>query len=152
MKDFRLVEISIIPLIFSRKRIFDTSRKIVNGQNDNIRVSMLWASNVDPHENFMGLKVFDDNTYLQMWKNWHSNSTSGKKRPDVIVFNSGIHDLADPEFTFEAYANRLPKVLDLMERSADLVIWKTLNPKYHEFNCNVKLIFTLVLVEKGSHG
>lgn len=125
----------------SWRRTFDTALKVYPNRNNNTRISMFWAANTESFGNHMGLKVFDDANYVYRWKKQHSTVINTNRpyrdKPHVLVFNSGLHDFKNHDFTFDKYEERLTRVLDIIENAADTVIWKNTNPKTHDLTCRM---------------
>ena len=81
-------------------------------------------------DNLEGMLVFDDNEYVQRFTKFHQ-SDSDPRKPDVLIFNSGLHDIAN-----SLAEKKLKKHLPYIQSIGVKTIIKTSNPKIGAISCS----------------
>lgn len=128
--------------------IFDSSIDI------GARISFMWNGAPAPQGNGYGLYSYEAEEYVQRTKLFFNHrcstcqnddpnkpfptSEEGHK-PDIMVVNSGLHDLYNLvnvlEFHFDIYEEKLRKFLMFVQPLAHKIIWKATSPKVSYFIC-----------------
>eukprot|EP00494_Astrolonche_serrata_P027384 UN27647 len=100
------------------KKIYDRIHSCET--NHNFRYSFEWNGAPDVCGNHFGLKSFDSDRYVDYL-------FERLKDVDILIFNSGLHDITRDNFTFDEYENDLRKVVELIDKnmSEDTIkIWR----------------------------
>ena len=130
-------------------REFDTNRAGASSSLSlapGARVTMHWGGGPTRTDNFHGLRVWELPAYVQRAVATLLPGSSGvagggdSLRP-IIVFNSGLHDLASPSPPYSpvAYAAQLRAAVALLSNLTHPqfgFIWKTSNPKTGHKSCD----------------
>lgn len=123
---------------------------------DNTRFSMMWNAGPKGKDNGFGLSSYDIDEYFAVrTKNYFAHTCTKCRnddpnfsfanpndiiKPDILVVNSGLHDLYNLlhalEFSFEIYEKQLRDFLKLVQPLAHKIIYKSTNPKTLQVSIN----------------
>ena len=108
-------------------RVFDTGKLPAL---DGGRVSFLWASNPEPCDNWLGVRTFNDTRWLSKL----STHMTRDGVPDILVFNTGLHDInwvtSFVQFDRADFVRQLDGALRVLRHIVGnkcLIVWKTIS-------------------------
>ncbi len=118
-----------------RGRSMDTAGDL----DDGFRVVHVWAGHTDECNNWGGIKTLESNRLRQQVEAYLSARTPGSRF--VVVFNSGLHDLYNPQFDLLEYEAALSTGVKWLAARmepgrGDLLVLKTTSTHLGVFECS----------------
>ena len=107
------------------------------------RVSMFWSAGERPCKDLSGVATFEDPAWLARALIAHApDEVNGVKRRPTVIFNSGLHDLANRHMDVNRYTRlmRDAALPFLVGNISGRVIYKTSNPKTGDYACNIPTV------------
>lgn len=118
-----------------RGRSMDTAGDLEDGS----RVIHVWAGHTDECNNWGGIKTLESDRLRRQVEAYTAARAPGSRM--VVVFNSGLHDLYNPEFEIAKYEAALATGLDWLASRldpglGDLLVLKTTSTHLGVFECS----------------
>ena len=118
-----------------RGRSMDTGGDLDEG----FRVVHVWAGHADECDNWGGIETLESGRLQQQVAAYTRARAPGTRI--VLVFNSGLHDLYNPQFELHKYESALVRGLDWLAArldpgQGDLLVLKTTSTHLGDFECS----------------